>query len=324
MDELYRHEIAHLARVELRTPDPDGTLWFFKDLLGMYETRREGQSVYLRGYEDPYQWSLKVTEDRVAGMDHATLRTSSPDALERRSRSLADAHLEGRWIDGDFGYGKTYQFHTPDGHKMNLVWEVEKYQAPPELQSKILSRASKRPLHGLPVKRIDHLNLLASEVTPVRNAFERQLGMKTRERVVDGDVEVGVWMSSSILSHDVAVMRDACGARGRLHHVAFYYGVQQHTIDAAEIFRDYGITIEAGPDRHGITQSSFLYVFEPGGNRIELFGDPGFLVLEPDFETRTWTMADIDTGTAIGGTNLPVETYFTYGTPPVEQNSHTE
>lgn len=66
---------------------------------------------------------------------------------------------------------------------------------------------------------------------------------------------------------------------------------------------------------HGITQAQFLYVFEPGGNRIELFGEPGILQLEPDYETRTWLMEDIDTGLAIGGAKLPFETYFTYGTP---------
>ncbi|MBB5801456.1 catechol 2,3-dioxygenase [Saccharothrix ecbatanensis] len=316
--EFRRHEIAHLARVELHTPDPDGTLWFFKDLLGMYETYREGQSVYLRGYEDPYQWSLKVTEAAQPRMDHFAMRTASPDALERRVKAIRDGNVEGNWHDGDYGYGKTFQFDTPDGHRMNLLWEVEKYQAPAELKSKILTRPSKKPLQGLPIKRIDHLNLLASEVTPTKQSFERYLGMQTRERVVDGEVEIGAWLSSNILGHEIAIMHDARGARGRLHHVAFYYGVQQHTVDAAEMFRDYDIKIEAGPDRHGITQGAFLYVFEPGGNRIELFGDPGILELEPDFETRTWTMADIDTATAIGGTNLPQETYFTYGTPPVE------
>jgi hypothetical protein len=39
------------------------------------------------------------------------------------------------------------------------------------------------------------------------------------------------------------------------------------------------------------------------------------LQFEPDYETRTWQMADIDTGLAIGGAQLPWETYFTYGTP---------
>lgn len=310
-----RHEIAHLARTELFTPDPDGTLWFFTKLLGMYETHREGQSVYLRGYEDPYQWSIKVTEARQAGLGHAALRTSSPEALERRAKSLKDANVECRWSEGDFGYGQTLEFVSPDGHSMSLVWEAEKYRAPKELQSKILTRPSKKPLQGLPVKRIDHLNLMASDVTPLKETFERHLGFETRERVVDGDVEIGAWMSTNLMGHEVACMRDTLGERGRFHHVAMYYGIPQHNIDAAEMFRDYDIAIEAGPDKHGITQGSFLYVFEPGGNRIELFGDSGVLQFEPDWETRTWQMSDIDTGLAIGGAKLPWETYFTYGTP---------
>ncbi|MCE0765126.1 VOC family protein [Pseudonocardia kujensis] len=310
-----RHEVAHLARTELFTPDPDGTLWFFTKLLGMYETRREGQSVYLRAYEDPYQWSIKITEAPRAGLGHAALRTSSPEALDRRAKALKDTGADVTWTENEFGYGKTLQFQSPDGHNLSLVWEAEKYQAPPELQSKILSRPSKKPLQGLPVKRIDHINLMASDVSPVRDSFERHLGFRTTERVVDGQVEIGAWMSSNILGHEVACMRDTLGERGRLHHVAMYYGIPQHNIDAAEMFRDYDIQIETGPDKHGITQGSFLYVFEPGGNRIELFGDTGVLSLEPDWETRTWQMSDIDTGLAIGGAKLPFETYFTYGTP---------
>ncbi|SLI10534.1 Manganese-dependent 2,3-dihydroxybiphenyl 1,2-dioxygenase [Mycobacteroides abscessus subsp. abscessus] len=61
------------------------------------------------------------------------------------------------------------------------------------------------------------------------------------------------------------------------------------------MFRDYDIRIEAGPDKHGITQGQFLYVFEPGGNRIELFGEAGYLHLDPDAQTKTWQMSDIDT-----------------------------
>lgn len=315
MSNIARHEVAHLARTELFTPDPDGTLWFFTQLLGMRETRREGQSVYLRAYEDPYQWSIKITEAAQPGLGHFALRTSSADALDRRAKALTDSGTEVRWDENEFGYGKTLKFESPDGHNMSLVWEVEKYQAPPELQSKILTRASKRPLQGLPVKRIDHINLMASDVTPVKDSFERDLGFKTTERVVDGEVEIGAWMTANVLGHEVACMRDMTGERGRLHHVAMYYGIPQHNIDAAEIFREYDIQIETGPDKHGITQGSFLYVFEPGGNRVELFGDTGYLHLDPDAETRTWHVQDFDTGLAIGGAKLPAETYFSYGTP---------
>lgn len=310
-----RQEVAHLARVELLTPNPDGSLWFFTKLLGMYETRRERQSVYLRGYEDPYRWSVKVTEAPQPGLGNAAFRTTSADALHRRARSLQEANVDISWNDEEFGYGMTLRFKSPDGHDLSLVWDVEKYQAPPELRSKILCRPSKKPLQGLPVKRLDHLNLMASDITPVRELFERNLGFQTRERVVDGDVEIGAWMSTNLLGHEVACMRDSLGERGRFHHFAMFYGVPQHNIDAAEMFRDNDIQIECGPDKHGITQGSFLYVFEPGGNRVELFGDTGFLYFEPDYQTRTWQMSDIDTGLAIGGARLPFETYFTYGTP---------
>jgi catechol 2,3-dioxygenase len=87
--------------------------------------------------------------------------------------------------------------------------------------------------------------------------------------------------------------------------------------DGAVALDGYAIWSEAGPDVHGITQGAFRYVFEPGGNRIELFGNSGILELEPDFETVTWDLADFDTGLALGGATLPAETYFVYGTPPV-------
>lgn len=63
-------EVAQLAHVEIFTPKPDETLHFFKELLGMEESERAGQSVYLRAYEDYYHHSLKVTEAAKPGLGH--------------------------------------------------------------------------------------------------------------------------------------------------------------------------------------------------------------------------------------------------------------
>ncbi len=71
-------EVAQLAHVELLTPKPDDTLWFFKELLGLEESGREGQSVYLRAYEDFYHHTLKVTESAQAGMGHVAWRRGRP------------------------------------------------------------------------------------------------------------------------------------------------------------------------------------------------------------------------------------------------------
>ncbi|WP_127817785.1 VOC family protein [Microbacterium sp. CPCC 204701] len=314
-----RHELAHLANVELLTPNMEGSLWFFKELLGMREVARQEDSVYLRCYEDPYHHSLKLTAADEPGLGSMAWRATSREALERRADALDKAGLGTGWKSGDLGVGRTWGFESPDGHQMEIIWDVEKYQAPEDLRSRILTRRSKRPLQGMPPRRLDHVNLMASDVTVQKDVFESALGFETRERVVDftTDTEIGAWMSVNILGHELAIMRDMTGAKGRLHHLAFWYGVPQHNTDAAELCREYGIEIETGPDVHGITQGAFLYVFEPGGNRIELFGNSGILELEPDFETVTWDLADFDTGLAIGGAKLPAETYFIYGTPPL-------
>jgi catechol 2,3-dioxygenase len=70
-------DVAQLAHVELLTPDIDGTLRFFKELLGMQETERRGSSAYLRGYEEYYHHSLKVTEAPRAGLGHVAWRARS-------------------------------------------------------------------------------------------------------------------------------------------------------------------------------------------------------------------------------------------------------
>jgi catechol 2,3-dioxygenase len=42
--------IAHLAHVEVLTPKPEESLAFYTDVLGLVESGRAGQSVYLRAW----------------------------------------------------------------------------------------------------------------------------------------------------------------------------------------------------------------------------------------------------------------------------------
>ena len=55
------HDIAHLGSVELFTPKPEKSLWYFCDLLGMEPVHEAGPSVYLRGYGDYATSTLKLT-----------------------------------------------------------------------------------------------------------------------------------------------------------------------------------------------------------------------------------------------------------------------
>ena len=316
-DEEPIFDVAHLSHVELLTPKLDETVGFFKTLMGLYETARDGRSVYLRGYEESYHHSLQVTESEHAGLGHIGLRATSQAALERRVAKIEEMGAGIGWVEDAAGYGPAYEYRTPDSHRMRIFWEVERPAVPAALRSRLLNRPMKRPVTGVPARRLDHLNIMCSEVAPVRDFLQESSGARLREAVVtDAGPVIGAWLSHNAINHDIALTMDMAGAKGRLHHVAFYYGFTQHLFDMADVLREYDVPIDAGPGRHGITQGSFLYCFEPGGNRIEMFGDEGYLIFEPDFQPVIWPESDIQLGLSYYGAELPL-TGAAVGTPHV-------
>lgn len=315
MDEPIR-DVAQLGHLELHTPKPDRTLWFFTELLGMHETHREGQSVHLRGYGEFEASTLKITEHAQAGVGHIGWRAVSPAALERRVAAL-EASGQGRgWIDGDWGHGPAYRFEDPDGHVMEVYWEADKAGPPDADPPRFRNQTHRSPSQGAGVRRIDHLHLLCNDVTVNREWMRDQLGFFLRENVVlDDGAESSAWISVTPLVHDVAYSIDAARGRGRLHHAGFAVDNREDILRAADIFVDNDIFIESGPSKHKPTHQFFIYVYEPGGNRIELVAG-GYLIFAPDFEPITWSQADRAAGQA-WGLKLP-PSFHTYGTPVME------
>lgn len=304
---------AQIAHVELATPTLDQSLAFFCEVLGMQISQERDGCAFLRAYEERYHHSLKLTAAEDPGLLHIGVRLSHDELLE-----ATVAGLDGEWIDGDCGHGAAYRVVAPTGHVFELFHDVDHFEASPEQRSIVLNRAQRRPEHGVPVRRLDHVNVFAGEIRPLREWLEQHLPFELREQAVAADgTELGAWLSSSSLMHDIAAVKDPSGHPGRLHHVGFWYGAPQHLWDAADLLLERGMSVEHGPGKHGVTQSMYLYVFEPGGNRIELFGDVGQLVFDPTWVPVTW----IDDGTSttrstwIGG--QPPATFHTYGTPAV-------
>jgi hypothetical protein len=71
-----------------------------------------------------------------------------------------------------------------------------------------------------------------------------------------------------------------------------------------------------GPHKHAIQQTFFLYVYEPGGNRIELCNPCARLIFAPDWETITWSQAERRKGQAWG--LATIASFHTHGTPPID------
>ncbi len=311
-------DIAQLVSVALFSPRPAETVAFFHDMLGMEVSYAEGQSVYLRAYEDFYQYTLKITEAAQPGLEEVTWRASSAEALERVVERIEASGLGTGWTENDYAHGRAYKFCSPDEHHQKVLWELDYFQAPPEMASKLRSRPSKRPLRGIPVRRLDHVNLMTSNVVKDTAFATDVLGFKVREQKIgDQGALVGSWLSVSALVHELALMRDSTGSHGRFHHLALWYGAPQHLLDIADIFSERDIRIETGPAKHGTTQAYFLYCFEPGGNRVELFGDTGYLIFDPDWKTVVWNVAneiDLEKSSIWFGGQL-AKSFYRYATP---------
>ena len=97
------HDIAHLGYIELLTPKLCESLWFFVEVLGLTETCREGNSVYLRTWDDYEHHTVKLTAHETSGIRRAGLRASSQAALQARVAAIEAAGLGIGWKDGDPG-----------------------------------------------------------------------------------------------------------------------------------------------------------------------------------------------------------------------------
>ena len=207
-------DLAHIHHVELLTPEPEGSLRYFHDVLGMEEESRAGQSVFLRGWGEYQRYSLKLTEATTSGLAHMALRAASPEALDRRVAAIDATGLGIGWIDGDHGHGPAYRFRDPDGHVMEVLCESDRYAPPAHLEPSLRNQPQRYTGRGAAVKRLDHVNLLARDVAACRRFATDVLGYRHYEGIVlDDGSEAGAWLSLTIAAHELIYVADARDAR---------------------------------------------------------------------------------------------------------------
>jgi catechol 2,3-dioxygenase-like lactoylglutathione lyase family enzyme len=174
------------------------------------------------------------------------------------------------------------------------------------------------PARGANVRRLDHLNLLASDVGELRRFLGEVVGMRETEQIIlDNGQEAGAWMTVTNKTYDIAFTADHYGAHGRFHHLTYAVDSKEEVLRAADIFLENGVYIETGPHKHAVQQTFFLYVYEPGGNRVEVDNAGARLMLAPDWQPIIWTETERKKGQAWG--LKTIESFHTHGTPPIEQ-----
>ncbi len=313
-------DIAHLGHVEMLTDKFDESLDFFTRVYGLKLSGQDADSAYLRAWDDYEYCSLKLTGADTTGVGHIGYRAASAQALARRVALIeASGYKVHGWVEGDQSHGRAFRFEDPFGHVFEIYYDTVWYE-PQEDAERAALKNTASAFTGAPPRRLDHLNLLSSDVTEFRRFMETCLGARVTELIqLDNGRLGGCWFTINNKTYDLACTEEHGGGVGRLHHVTYATDQREDILRAADIFLQNGVHIETGPHKHAVQGTFFLYVWEPAGNRVELANAGARLILAPDWEPVVWTQQERMKGQAWG--LKTIDSFHTPGTPPTRKEN---
>jgi catechol 2,3-dioxygenase len=165
--------ISQLAHVEVVTPKLEQSAAFFKNVLGLEESGRAGQSVYFRGWGEFFHHSLQLTEGAAPAITHTGWRTEGPLELEACVKRLETAGVGIGWQKPAIGHGAAYRFRSPGGHLHEVFWESERYRPPSNLMPTIPNRPQRYVTRGAGARRIDHVTFNTNDPFRDANWFQK-------------------------------------------------------------------------------------------------------------------------------------------------------
>jgi catechol 2,3-dioxygenase len=283
--------LSQLAHVELISPQPEETVRWMIDVLGLEETTRQDQSVYLRGWAEWLHSSLIVTEGPEPALGHIAWRTYGPDDPEIVARRFEGQENAIGWVEASVGHGRAYRYRAPVGrHVHEVFWETELYHAPPEkAEADFQNRPQRFSARGACARYIDHVTIATPSIDQ-DIAFYRSLGQRHTAQI---SPEPGFNVFSTMTcngirpTHDLGLVPDFSGASARGNHIAYKVDQRLDVERAAEVFMANDTPIEFGPGIHGLDEITYLYVREPGGFRIEINAG-GWVNAMPDWKATDW------------------------------------
>jgi catechol 2,3-dioxygenase len=259
--------VRRFEHVELGVPDVAEAVAFYRDVVGMTELASEGETVYLGfGLDDNYDLALSPGE----GIRHFAFRAEDAEELAAWERRLDGHGIAHERRDGtEFGQPEAVRFELPSGHAMEFVLvEDRAYQQP-------AAPAHPRTSGILPLDN-DHIGLMAGDVRALSEYFRDVLGFKLTE-YVEPEEGSGFWVLGFVRSgpyhHDISI---ALGDQS-LHHYAVTLSSFEHMKLACDTLAGCGHRIEFGPSRHPAGSNVFIYVWLPGGHRVEFSAEMALL-----------------------------------------------
>ena len=282
------------GHAQIRVLDIEESVKWYTDVMGLKYQGRDSQGrAYFKTRAERDHNSIILRQSDRAGMDFFGYKVLNKATLASLEKQLNEYGVKTERIPAGelLETGERVRFQIPTGHMIELYADKTAVgsavgNSSPDMD--IIDQPGITPI------RLDHALIYGTDLDGATDLFTKVLGFTLVERVKleDGQTDLGVWLTCSAKAHDIAMVRH--GEPGKLHHVSFQLGSWEQVLRAADIMSKNRVSIDIGPTRHGITNGTTIYFFDPSGNRLETFA--GGYDHYPDMEPITWSWEEVGRG----------------------------
>jgi catechol-2,3-dioxygenase len=242
--------LTNIGHCGLNVVDLDRALAFYRDVVGLHVTERDGAAAYLRCGAEHHCLSLHKAPQ--GGLHHIAFETPGPAGVDEAERELAARGTAVSAVSGEPGHaGRAIQFLDPEGRVVQIHPPMKR------------AGAGREP-KGILLRKMGHLNLKVVDLFGMTDYYHKVLGMK----ISDWRRPAGSWLRVNPDHHGVGMVRTNVAG---LHHTAFEVADWGEIRAACDWLAGHGVHLEHGPLRHGPGGNISIYFFDSDGIRVEIF-----------------------------------------------------
>lgn len=243
--------ITEIGYVALHTSDMEASLEHAHDILGLVETERVGNAVFLSSAAKRHH-ELVYLDAPADGVGHIGLVAAGAAGLHEARRRVSDAGFRVlTTVPLHPGVADGFSFVGPEG----FIFEI--YTDP--------ARASITPSGHAP-DRFGHVNLHPTNLEAMRSFFVDVLGFLVSDIIGD---DFAYFLRCNPEHHGIALMK----GRGWMHHHAWQVQSIAELGKVGDRLHERGARLLMGPVRHGAGHNIASYYVEPTGAVVELYTD---------------------------------------------------
>ena len=244
----------HFGHVALQVRDLERSVDHATATLGLGESRRDGQSVFLTANEKHHE--LQLIGTGTAGLDHIGLEVEDRRELQAlRDRVVADGTRILSERPEEPGLAEAVRCEGPGGVMFEIYLGMER--RPLSIDTVL------RPF----ARKLGHVNLVSDEKPELERFILEVLGFRVSDRLGD----LATWLRCDSDHHGIALARTSNGTL--LHHHAW----ELESWSAMGRYADHvacsGQQFIWGPGRHGPGFNHFTYLLDPDGVVVEAYSD---------------------------------------------------